>query len=989
MPFAFYTWATIIRQKIQLAVDVKRLSSNELNSKFNEVQEKFIKPKAMKERLDPKDGNSPYRMAFAHLQLEFWSALAYRRAETEGPSCAKDVAEMTKKCLAKHSIVTNLSRPAKMSSAVEGVEENDFQVAGGRADRLVRTAIFFSDMANFLRSSASEAHRSLLDKISVTAMGCLVQAMEAADDFASSIDFDVNTSTPHTQPSSIPSRQQHNTLDVNESDSVQASAAAARQLFPIVIQQLRYSPLAAKFFVQSCALRLGVWKCLPWINQLLSALPTPAGEAVAPLISRVAEHHPQVVFYPYMCLAEDLDILYQQRRQSAQPLSGEKRREREEIGSMQMPQCEDAVCEVIAKLDMISRHAEMYRVRQFSRSLHKLHFPELRVIVWLDDIKIAIRAAIQAPRGSSTHRSALHRAQQLWEKCFYDCLDATQPNLGVYNKKFAQDYGPLLQRKLCRAHRAGSAGTLRLLTISEGGGISHGGIENNSDPDQIKTELQVTMKNIGEITLQLRGALKNVKATAQIATLSPELVSLGVHESHGAVAPQLVELPVQPFHFLNFPTAVPRAIVVGIDPMMRVMMSKEKPKKITVYTSDERSRSFLVKGGDDLRLDQRIQAVFDAVNKALLNVPSTESQLHRRLCIRTYSVVPISKKTGIVEWVPNTETMKEVIERRMALAADPAGSADTSKSSTSSSASAKVETHPGIVQYWDFMRKIDPSNQYAAFVQSFRAVTNKKGEHSKRVQEWIAKGSPNYLRDGIAAYGNSRSDWFHLREAYTHSFASVSAMGYMLGVGDRHLQNFLIDKQTGQLIAIDFGMAFGSATMQLQIPELMPLRATPQMMYALGPLGAASGLSPGMAAVLRKIQQNKSLLVALMSVFLDEPLMNWVPKDPTIPRTEQQLSEDTISSQKRLNIVSRKIAMVNPVLLLMEEVKENRFVREAGVMDAVLDVIRGEPVKRELSADSSGQFRLESAEQQVKYLLDLATDDNILGRTWVGWMPLL
>jgi len=31
-----------------------------------------------------------------------------------------------------------------------------------------------------------------------------------------------------------------------------------------------------------------------------------------------------------------------------------------------------------------------------------------------------------------------------------------------------------------------------------------------------------------------------------------------------------------------------------------------------------------------------------------------------------------------------------------------------------------------------------------------------------------------------------------------------------LGIGDRHLENFLINYQTGELVGIDFGFSFGA-----------------------------------------------------------------------------------------------------------------------------------------------------------------------------------
>ena len=55
--------------------------------------------------------------------------------------------------------------------------------------------------------------------------------------------------------------------------------------------------------------------------------------------------------------------------------------------------------------------------------------------------------------------------------------------------------------------------------------------------------------------------------------------------------------------------------------------------------------------------------------------------------------------------------------------------------------------------------------------------------------------------------------------------ATFSIASYLIGVGDRHLENFLVDTTDGEVLGIDFGHAFGSA-MHLVTPELMPFRLT-------------------------------------------------------------------------------------------------------------------------------------------------------------------
>lgn len=39
--------------------------------------------------------------------------------------------------------------------------------------------------------------------------------------------------------------------------------------------------------------------------------------------------------------------------------------------------------------------------------------------------------------------------------------------------------------------------------------------------------------------------------------------------------------------------------------------------------------------------------------------------------------------------------------------------------------------------------------------------------------------------------------------------ANIGIAGYVLGIGDRHLENFLVNSRTAELIAIDFGYSFG------------------------------------------------------------------------------------------------------------------------------------------------------------------------------------
>ena len=50
--------------------------------------------------------------------------------------------------------------------------------------------------------------------------------------------------------------------------------------------------------------------------------------------------------------------------------------------------------------------------------------------------------------------------------------------------------------------------------------------------------------------------------------------------------------------------------------------------------------------------------------------------------------------------------------------------------------------------------------------------------------------------------------WFDRRTMYTRSLAVMSMVGYVLGLGDRHPSNLMLDRLTGCIIHIDFGDCF-------------------------------------------------------------------------------------------------------------------------------------------------------------------------------------
>jgi len=54
------------------------------------------------------------------------------------------------------------------------------------------------------------------------------------------------------------------------------------------------------------------------------------------------------------------------------------------------------------------------------------------------------------------------------------------------------------------------------------------------------------------------------------------------------------------------------------------------------------------KGGEDLRLDQRIQQLFNIMNDLLIKEAYCKKN---NIAIKTYKVIPMTGSLGIIEWV--------------------------------------------------------------------------------------------------------------------------------------------------------------------------------------------------------------------------------------------------------------------------------------------------------------------------------------------------
>jgi cell cycle checkpoint protein MEC1 len=117
-------------------------------------------------------------------------------------------------------------------------------------------------------------------------------------------------------------------------------------------------------------------------------------------------------------------------------------------------------------------------------------------------------------------------------------------------------------------------------------------------------------------------------------------------------------------------------------------------------------------------------------------------------------------------------------------------------------------------------------------------ITNDKIEFFREMKTKF----PPCLGDWYLEHFLSCQCYFRARQNYVKSVAIMSIIGYMIGLGDRHLENILIDMHSGEMVHVDFNCIFNSGE-DLTYPETIPFRLTQSMVQAMGPLGRLISIS--------------------------------------------------------------------------------------------------------------------------------------------------
>ncbi|KAL1501124.1 hypothetical protein ABEB36_006509 [Hypothenemus hampei] len=257
------------------------------------------------------------------------------------------------------------------------------------------------------------------------------------------------------------------------------------------------------------------------------------------------------------------------------------------------------------------------------------------------------------------------------------------------------------------------------------------------------------------------------------------------------------------------------------------------PKRIECVCTRGKVHFQLVKGQDDLRQDAVMQQAFTIINNLLSNDKKTKS-----LQIRTYKVVPLSMRSGVLEWVENSMPIGDYL----------------------------LEAH----------KKFRPNDDRpAACKRKIADYATQSSDVKLKVFKKICENIQPVFHKFFEIHFKQPSAWYKKRRAYIHSVATSSMCGHILGIGDRHVNNILIDKKTAEVIHIDFGIAFEQGKC-LPTPEMVPFRLTRDIVDGMGVSGIEGLFRKSCEKTMEVLRSNSQTILSILEVLLYDPLYYWV-----------------------------------------------------------------------------------------------------------------
>ncbi|RWS10462.1 hypothetical protein B4U79_12736 [Dinothrombium tinctorium] len=409
--------------------------------------------------------------------------------------------------------------------------------------------------------------------------------------------------------------------------------------------------------------------------------------------------------------------------------------------------------------------------------------------------------------------------------------------------------------------------------------------------------------------------------------------------------------------------------IAAVESSLQVITSKQRPRKLSIKGSNGKDFMFLLKGHEDLRQDERVMQLFGLVNTLLMSNPETSQ---RNLGIQRYAVIPLSTNSGLIGWVPHCDTLHTLIrdyrEKKKIL--------------------LNIEHR--------IMLRMAPDYEHLTLMQKVEvfehALEHTQGDDLAKLL-WLKSPSSEV--------------WFDRRTNYTRSLAVMSMVGYVLGLGDRHPSNLMLDRMTGKILHIDFGDCFEVAMTREKFPEKIPFRLTRMLINAMEVTGIEGTYRITCQNVMQVLRKNKDSLMAVLEAFVYDPLLNWrlIDAQPKTKHSNKNATESVSASQEQLLGIDRasneeiKAGEAEPVGAFgrkaVEENDSDNMLGLGGILGvnqhpeylnkkalAVVNRVRDKLTGKDFDPDITL-----AVSQQVDLLIKQATSHENLCQCYIGWCP--
>ena len=311
--------------------------------------------------------------------------------------------------------------------------------------------------------------------------------------------------------------------------------------------------------------------------------------------------------------------------------------------------------------------------------------------------------------------------------------------------------------------------------------------------------------------------------------------------SHAKAAPCRLAIPMEATLQASLPTvtdamrkhkAFPKETITIANFLdeATVLTSLIRPRRVQIRGSDGKIYSLLCKPKDDLRKDQRLLE-FNSMISRLLKKDAECSK--RRLYIRTYAVTPLNEDCGLIEWVDGLRTLRDII--------------------------------------LEFLRRRGIYVNYNQLRERLSAVKQPKDVHF--FTEGVMPQFPPVFHEWFVELFPEPGAWLNARLRFTRSCAVMSLVGHVLGLGDRHGENILVEETAGGTFHVDFNCLFDKGT-TFDCPERVPFRLTQNMVDAMGAYGYDGPFRKAAELTLGILRQHEHTLMTALYPFLHDPTVD-------------------------------------------------------------------------------------------------------------------